>query len=104
MEQPFKLSDEQRRRALEAAKQVRKERKEIRVKIYNGEISVSEALDLPVLQRVKVDSFIRYFRGIGEVKCQQIMRAAEIAEGRRVKGLGARQRERLIALIDGAVE
>ena len=68
------LTDEQRKAALEKAAQARHERAELREKIKSGKV-------LP---------------GYGKAKAAKIMDELGISATRRVKGLGARQREQLV--------
>lgn len=92
------LTDEQRKAALEKAAQARHERAELREKIKNGEVSLSEVLESenPIASRMKVSALIESLPGYGKAKAARIMDELGIAPTRRVKGLGARQREQLI--------
>ncbi len=94
-----KLSDEQRKEALEKAAQARKARAELRTKIKNGDISVEQVLadvDNPVVARMKVSMLIESLPGFGKAKAAKLMEELEISESRRIKGLGTRQREELL--------
>ena len=92
------LSDEQRKAALEKAAAARHERAELREKIKKGEISLEEVLDSddPIANRLKVSALIESLPGYGKAKAAKIMDELGISATRRVKGLGARQREQLI--------
>ena len=92
------LTPEQRKAALEKAAQARHERAELREKIKSGKVSLAEALDSddPIANRMKVSALIESLPGYGKAKAAKIMDELGISATRRVKGLGARQREQLI--------
>lgn len=92
------LTDEQRKEALEKAAQARHERAELREKIKSGKVTLEEVLDSddPIANRMKVSALIESLPGYGKAKAAKIMDELGISAGRRVKGLGARQREQLI--------
>ncbi len=92
------LTDEQRKAALEKAAAARHERAELREKIKKGEISLEEVLDSedPIASRMKVSALIESLPGYGKAKAAKIMDELGISATRRVKGLGARQREQLL--------
>ena len=92
------LSDEQRKAALEKAAAARHERAELREKIKKGEISLEEVLhsENPIATRMKVSALIESLPGYGKAKAAKIMDELGISATRRVKGLGARQREQLL--------
>ena len=92
------LSDEQRKAALEKAAAARHARAELRDKIKRGEITLEEVLDSedPIASRMKVSALIESLPGYGKAKATRIMTELGISPSRRVKGLGARQREQLL--------
>lgn len=92
------LTDEQRKEALEKAAQARHERAELRKKIKSGKVTLEEVLDSddPIANRMKVSALIESLPGYGKAKAAKIMDELGISATRRVKGLGARQREQLI--------
>ena len=92
------LTDEQRKAALEKAAQARHERAELREKIKSGKVTLEEVLDSddPIASRMKVSTLIESLPGYGKAKAAKIMDELGISATRRVKGLGARQREQLI--------
>lgn len=94
-----KLSEADRKAALEKAAKARQERAELRRKIKSGEISFAEVMkraDDPVVGRMRVSALLESLPGFGRAKAQKIMEELEISESRRVQGLGARQREGLM--------
>ena len=91
------LTDEQRKAALEKAAQARHARAELREKVKTGKVSLKEVLDStdPIAERMKVSALIESLPGYGKAKAAKIMDELGISATRRVKGLGARQREQL---------
>ena len=92
------LTDEQRKAALEKAAQARHARAELREKVKTGKVSLKEVLDStdPIAERMKVSALIESLPGYGKAKAAMIMDELGISATRRVKGLGARQREQLL--------
>lgn len=91
------LSTEQRREHLAKAMMVRKERAEFKQRLKRGEVGIETAIDEDICQRMTVKSLLMSMPGIGDVRATKIMDACDIAENRRVQGLGPRQREKLVA-------
>ncbi len=92
------LTDEQRKAALAKAAQARHERAELREKIKSGKVTLEDVLDSddPIASRMKVSTLIESLPGYGKAKAAKIMDELGISATRRVKGLGARQREQLV--------
>lgn len=92
------LTDDQRKAALEKAAAARHARAELRDKIKKGEVTLAEVLDSedPIAARMKVSALIESLPGYGKAKAAKIMNELGISPSRRVKGLGARQREQLL--------
>ncbi|HIY50585.1 MAG TPA: integration host factor [Candidatus Olsenella avicola] len=92
------LTDEQRKAALEKAAQARHERAELREKIKSGKVTLEDVLesDDPIASRMKVSTLIESLPGYGKAKAAKVMDELGISATRRVKGLGARQREQLV--------
>ena len=92
------LTDEQRKAALEKAAKARHERAELREKIKSGKVTLESVLnsDDPIASRMKVSTLIESLPGYGKAKAAKIMDELGISATRRVKGLGARQREQLV--------
>ncbi|MDD6692934.1 MAG: integration host factor, actinobacterial type [Atopobiaceae bacterium] len=95
------LTDEQRKAALEKAAQARHARAELRANIKSGKITLEEVLDSddPIANRMKVSALIESLPGYGKAKATKIMDELGISASRRVKGLGARQREQLLEVL-----
>ena len=96
------LTDEQRKEALEKAAAARHARAELREKIKKGDITLEQVLDSddPIASRMKVSALIESLPGYGKAKAAKIMDELGIASTRRVKGLGARQREPLLEALN----
>ena len=94
------LTDEQRKAALEKAAAARHARAELREKIKKGETTLKDVLesDDPIASRMKVSALIESLPGYGKAKATKIMDELGISSPRRVKGLGARQREQLLGV------
>ena len=63
-----------------------------------GSMSLSEALssDDVNVGKLKVVSMLESLPGVGKVKARKIMEDVEIADNRRVQGLGAQQKLKLL--------
>ena len=81
------LSSEERAHALELAIQARRRYAALKARVKSGELTFTDAMD----EEQSVP-------GIGASKAVVIMRLYRIPKGRRVGGLGIRQREALVAL------
>ncbi|NPD30326.1 integration host factor [Eggerthellaceae bacterium zg-1084] len=93
------LSAEERKAALEKAKAARIKRAEIREQLKSGKLSVKEILgmkDDPIVGRMKVSTLIETLPGYGKAKSEKIMAELQIAESRRLRGLGERQQTALL--------
>ncbi len=93
------LSVEARQEALEKAKAARIKRAEIREELKSGKLNVEQVLDMkddPVVGRMKVSTLIETMPGYGKAKAEKVMKELQIAESRRLRGLGERQRTALL--------
>ncbi|MGB2756771.1 MAG: integration host factor, actinobacterial type [Acidimicrobiia bacterium] len=97
---PPPLSSEQRRAALEKAAEARRVRADVKAKLKSGELSLDalfqEAEREPMVAKLKVRTALESLPGLGKVHARRLMIELEIADSRRVKGLGPRQREGLL--------
>ncbi|WP_296009292.1 integration host factor, actinobacterial type [uncultured Adlercreutzia sp.] len=97
------LSPEDRAAALEKAKAARIKRAEVREELKTGKLTVAQVLDMredPVVGRMKISTLIETLPGYGKAKAERIMRELQIAESRRIRGIGERQREALLARLN----
>lgn len=99
-----KLSDADRKKALEKAAQARQARAALKARIKKGEMSLAQVLQKaadPIVARMKVSSLLESLPGFGKAKAAKIMGDLEISPTRRVQGLGSKQKEQLLAKISG---
>ncbi len=101
MAQPPKLTDEQRKQALEKAAEARRVRAEVKELLKTGSMRLSElfarAESDDLVAGLKVESLIAAMPGTGKIKAKRLMERLGIAENRRIRGLGDRQKEGLLA-------
>ena len=93
------LSDADRKAALEKAKAARIKRAEIRDQLKDGKLTLAEVIDMkddPIIGRMKVSTLIETLPGYGKAKSVKIMNELQIAESRRLRGLGYRQKAALL--------
>lgn len=93
------LTPEERQAALGKAKAARSRRAEVREELKSGKMTLEKVLtmkDDPVVGRMKVSTLIETLPGYGKAKAEKIMKELEIAESRRLKGLGERQQKALL--------
>ncbi len=101
MATPPQLTPEQRTAALAKAAEARAARAEIKARLKMGSMSLADALaseDVNV-GKLKVVSLLESLPGVGKVKARKIMEDVEIADNRRVQGLGAQQKAKLLELL-----
>lgn len=101
MPTPPQLTPEQRAAALEKAALARRVRAEVKERLKMGVLTLPdlfrEADANPILAKLKVIAVIESLPGVGKVKAKRLMEELEIAESRRLGGLGAKQRAALLA-------
>jgi hypothetical protein len=93
------LSKEDRIAALEKAKLARAKRAEVRENLKSGKLNLEQVIamkDDEVVGRMKVSTLIETLPGYGKAKAEKVMKELGIAESRRLRGLGERQREALL--------
>lgn len=93
------LTGEERTAALEKAKEARIKRAEVREDLKSGKLSLAQVVGMkndPIIGRMKVSTLIETLPGYGKAKSVKIMNELQIAESRRLRGLGDRQREALL--------
>lgn len=97
--EPPKLTPEARRDALEKAARARRERALVKERLRSGELTFADVLELAdrdeLLGGTKVKAVLTSLPGLGKVKSHRLMEQLGIAENRRLRGLGAKQREAL---------
>lgn len=98
--QPPEITDEQREKALAKAAEARKIRAEIKELLKTGSITFRELLERAdsddLVSGIKVAAVLASMPGTGKIKAKRMMEAHGIAANRRIRGLGDKQRERLL--------
>ncbi len=98
---PPELSQEQRAAALARAAEARRVRAETKELLKTGTLSFAELLkradEDELIGGIKVASLLAAMPGTGKVKAKRLMEKYEIADNRRIRGLGERQRAALLA-------
>ena len=101
MAQPPQLTDEQRKAALAKAAEARRVRAETKELLKTGSLRLSELFEQAetdeILAGMKVERMIAAMPGTGKIKAKRLMESLGIAENRRIRGLGDRQKEALLA-------
>ncbi|MER5623575.1 integration host factor, actinobacterial type [Streptosporangium sp. NPDC002544] len=96
-----KLTPEQRQAALVKAAETRTARAKLLAEVKNGALSLEQLLgrEDDIARRIKVSQALRALPGVGTVKAAQLMAQADVDEARRLGGLGAQQRRKLIEAV-----
>jgi hypothetical protein len=98
---PPQLSDAQRKEALAKAAAVRRERAELKERLKIGALTLSEVLDMvaddEIVGGTKVLAVLESLPRVGKVTARRLMEELDISETRRLRGLGVKQREALLA-------
>ncbi len=96
---PPSLSPDQRQAALDKAAAARRQRAELKEKLKMGSITLKELLEQAerdeVVGKMKVVAVLESLPGVGKVRARRLMEELKISDTRRVRGLGAQQREAL---------
>lgn len=94
------MSDEQRQAALAKAAEARRTRAEIKQLLKTGTLTLAEVLERAetddVVAGTKVASLLVSMPGMGKISTKRLMEEYGIAENRRIRGLGSRQRALLL--------
>jgi hypothetical protein len=92
------LTPEQRAQALQKAAAARKARAELKGELKSGKLSLQQVLkrDDDTVGKMKVSVVLESLPGVGKVRAGKIMEELDISATRRVRGLGAKQRELLL--------
>ena len=98
------LTPEQRQQALEKAAEARRKRAELKAQLKSGNLSLATVLgkdDDETVGKMKVSSVLESMPGVGKVRARKIMEKLDISASRRVRGLGSKQKEALLAEFGG---
>ena len=92
------LTDEQRKQALEKAAEARRKRAEIKGQLKSGKLTLKDMLSRgdDTVGKMKVSTVLESLPGVGKVRARKIMEKLDISASRRVRGLGAKQRDSLL--------
>ena len=104
---PPELSPEARQAALAKAAAARRQRAELKERLKMGSVTLRELLAEAdgddVVGKMKVVAVLESLPGVGKVRARRLMDELKIAESRRVRGLGAQQREALLKQFPASV-
>lgn len=96
-----KMTDEQRAAALARAGEARRVRAEIKQLLKTGSISLPEVFDRAdeddLVAGIKVGAVVVSMPHMGKVKAKRLLDDLGIDESKRLRGLGSRQKEALLA-------
>ena len=94
------LTPEQRQQALEKAAEARRKRAELKAQLKSGNTSLATVLAKDsdeTVGKMKVSSVLESMPGVGKVRARKIMEKLDISASRRVRGLGSKQKDALLA-------
>jgi hypothetical protein len=93
------LTEEQRKQALAKAAEARKRRAELKGELKAERLSLRDVLSRQgddIVGKMKVSSVLESLPGVGKVRARRIMERLDISATRRVRGLGAKQKDALL--------
>ena len=93
------LTEEQRKEALAKAAEARKRRAELKGELKAERLSLRDVLSRQgddIVGKMKVSSVLESLPGVGKVRARRIMERLDISATRRVRGLGAKQKDALL--------
>lgn len=89
------LTPEQRAAALAKAAEARRVRAEVKNRLKHSGASITEVIAQgqhdEAIGKLKVSALLESMPGVGKVRSREIMERLQIAENRRVRGLGTHQ-------------
>ena len=98
------LTPEQRQQALEKAAEARRKRAELKAQLKSGNTSLATVLAKDsdeTVGKMKVSSVLESMPGVGKVRARKIIEKLDISASRRVRGLGSKQKDALLAEFGG---
>lgn len=96
---PPPLTEEQRKQALEKAAIARRKRAELKEQLKSGATSLKDLLERTgdeIVGKMKVATVLESLPGVGRVRARKLMERLDISDTRRMRGLGAKQKENLL--------
>lgn len=95
------LDDQARREALAKAAEARRIRADLKQRLKAGELGLGDVLARAdrdeVIGKTKVAAVLEALPKVGKVRARKLMERLDISPSRRLRGLGANQREKLLA-------
>jgi len=94
------LTEEQRKQALAKAAEARKARAELKALLKAEKTTLRDVLGRQrddIVGKMKVSSVLEALPGVGKVRARKIMERLDISASRRVRGLGAKQKDALLS-------
>jgi hypothetical protein len=94
------LTEEQRKQALAKAAEARKARAELKAQLKAEKTTLKDVLGRQrdaIIGKMKVSSVLEALPGVGKVRARKIMERLDISASRRVRGLGAKQKDALLS-------
>lgn len=95
------LTPEQRAAALEKAAAARRVRADLKARLKHAGTSLEDVLAQgetdEAIGKMRVSAVLEALPGVGKARAAKIMERLDISPSRRVRGLGANQRARLVA-------
>jgi hypothetical protein len=99
------LTPEQRQQALEKAAEARRKRAELKAQLKSGNVALASVLNRAnnddTVGKMKVASVLESLPGVGKVRARKMMEKLDISASRRVRGLGSKQKDALLAEFSG---
>lgn len=99
------LDEQARREALEKAAEARRVRAELKQQLKAGEIGFADVLRRAdhdeIVGKTKVSAVLEALPKVGKVRARRLMERLDISPSRRLRGLGANQREKLLKAFEG---
>jgi len=93
------LTEEQRKQALAKAAEARRKRAELKGELKSGKRTLRDVLSRQgddTVGKMKVSTVLESLPGVGKVRAAKLMEKLDISASRRIRGLGAKQRESLL--------
>ena len=105
MSVPF-LSNEEKNSALERAREIRKKRSEIKKGLKAGSLALEELLTeenkyFPEVSEMRIMDLMKSLPGFGDIRVSKILEELKISSRKKIKGLGDRQKSRLLDYFTG---
>lgn len=94
------VTEEQRTEALAKAAAARRQRAEMKELLRTGSLTLAEVFEKAetddIVAGTKIVAILQSMPGLGKIGTKRLLEALDIADNRRVRGLGSRQRESLL--------